>query len=68
MSGTQVLGLLVGAFLGWVIGLWLTGGKYRYVGGPYVEQTKRPMGRGGCLVQIVLAAIGASVGFFVTKP
>jgi hypothetical protein len=71
MTDAQILGLIVGAFVGWIIAAAITAGKYRYLGGPYFEQTKPPMGCAGCLIQIILAgigaAVGAAVGFVLTK-
>lgn len=66
MTGAQVMGTLLGAALGFLIGVSVAGGRYRYLGGPLWEETSPPKGCfQGCLIQLLLTALGAGAGFVV---
>ena len=65
-SVEQLIGIIVGGLLGYIVAAAIAGGSYRYVGGDLWEVVEDPMGCiPGCLLEIVLAIIGAGVGFLV---
>lgn len=65
-SGGQLIGIIVGALVGYIIAAAIAGGSYRYIGGNLFEVTKEPMScLPGCLLEVVLVAIGAGVGYFI---
>jgi hypothetical protein len=65
-SGGQLIGILIGGFVGYIIASAIAGGGYRYIGGNLFEITKEPMSYlPGCLFEIVLVAIGAGVGYYI---
>jgi hypothetical protein len=65
-----MLGIVVGAAVGFVIGAIIAsarwGGRYRHVGGGWFQVLK-PGGSDlpGCLLEIVMALVGAGVGFLL---
>ena len=69
-ESAQIAGILVGGLVGFIVGLVIvarTGaGAYRHVGGGWFEVI-RPASHGfrGCLVEILLTALGAAVGYVV---
>ena len=65
-SAEQLIGIVVGALVGYVAGYMITGGGWHYIGdGWFVAEEGRLGCVPGCLLEIVLAAIGAGVGFVV---
>lgn len=65
-SGGQLIGIIAGAFVGYVIAAAIAGGSYRYIGGNLFEVAKEPMScLPGCLLEIVLVVIGAGAGYMI---
>lgn len=66
VTGAQLIGILVGALIGYAVSASIAGGSYRYIGGEWWEITEEPMGcLAGCLLEIVAVAIGAAAGYIV---
>jgi hypothetical protein len=62
----QLVGIVVGALVGYMAGYAITGGGWRHVGGGWFVSEEARLGCvPGCLLEIVLAAIGAGVGFLI---
>lgn len=64
MSGGQLLGLLLGALLGYIVAVNMVGAKYRYLGGDLMEMVEEPADcLTGCVVTLLAVAIGAGAGY-----
>lgn len=66
MSGAQLIGMIVGALIGYAIAASIAGGSYRYIGSNLFEVVKEPKGcLPGCLLELLLVALGAGAGYLV---
>ena len=62
----QLIGIIIGGLLGYIIAASKAGGSYRYLGDDLFEASDDAMGCvSGCLLEIVLMAIGAGAGYFI---
>lgn len=65
-TGGQLIGIIVGAVVGYAIAAAIAGGSYRHIGGGWVELVEDPMGcLPGCILEIVLTALGAGAGYLI---
>ena len=66
MSGGQVIGIIIGAIVGYGIAAAIAGGSYRYIGGNLFEVAKEPMScLPGCLLELALVDVGGGLGYLV---
>ena len=70
MESLQLIGLVVGAGVGLLIGvIWANskyGGQYRHVGGGWFEQLRPGSGGArGCLLELFMILVGAGAGYLV---
>jgi hypothetical protein len=65
MSAEQIIGLVAGAFVGYIVAGMTVSPRYRHLGSGWFQITRR-MGFGrGCLLTILWIAIGAGAGYLV---
>lgn len=67
MSAEQIIGLVAGAFVGYVVAGLTVGPRYRHLGAGWFQVVRR-MGFGkGCLLTLLWIAIGAGAGYLVAS-
>jgi hypothetical protein len=68
MSDEQLIGTIIGAFVGVIVAYGIGGGRYRHVGGGWFEVVEDTPGcLASCLLEIVSVTIGAAAGFVVAS-
>jgi hypothetical protein len=66
MGMGQLIGIVIGGLIGYAVAASIAGGKYRFIGGNMFEVTREPKGfLPGCLITLILTALGAGAGFVV---
>jgi hypothetical protein len=66
LTGAQLIGMIAGGLIGYVIAAGIAGGNYRHIGGGWFELVEDPMGcLPGCLLELALVAAGVAAGFVI---
>lgn len=66
LTGAQLIGMIAGGLLGYIIAASIAGGSYQHIGGGWFEIVEDPMGcLPGCLLELALVAVGVGAGFVI---